>query len=167
MATIQRFEDLLCWQKSRLLVKEVYNALRNCRDKGFTDQIQRASVSVLSNIAEGFESGTKDELLNYLYIAKASAGEVRAQTYVGFDVGYLNIQTFKYINGLAEECSKLLNSFIVKVKQGGMGGLQRKAETMQDAFTEDLRAQGYVMTINGLKKRDVATQLGLKTFELK
>ena len=69
MATVQRFEDLVCWQKSRLLVKEVYQAMRGVHDPGFTDQIQRAAVSIMSNIAEGFESGTKQEFINYLYIA--------------------------------------------------------------------------------------------------
>jgi hypothetical protein len=109
MATIQKFEDLVAWQKARLLTKEVYKAFRDCRDFGFRDQIQRAAVSVMSNIAEGlkanclafngfcrlsyveavkqnpgnrrggdFESGTRPEFLNYLYIAKGSAGEVRA-----------------------------------------------------------------------------------------
>ena len=53
MATVRQFEDLLAWQKARLLVKEIYKAFRDCRDRGFTDQIQRASVSVMSNIAEG------------------------------------------------------------------------------------------------------------------
>src|SRR3989338_11584690 len=130
MATVQKFEDLICWQRSRELVREVYKALANCRDNGFRDQIQRAAVSVMSNIAEGFESGTKQEFLNYLYIAKASAGEVRAQTYVGYDVGYLNIETFrlqvpiptlsaKRLNSLAEECSRLIASFSKKLKAGG------------------------------------------------
>src|SRR3989338_10180221 len=106
MATIQRFEDLVMFKKARDLTKEVYKALSSCRDGGFRDQIQRASVSVLSNIAEGFESGTKQEFLNYLYIAKASAGEVRAQTYAASDIGYINIETFKYLKGLVLECSR-------------------------------------------------------------
>lgn len=91
MTTVRRFEDLLIFQKARELSHEVYKALFNCKDHGFRDQIQRAAVSVPSNIAEGFESGTRTEFLHYLFIAKASAGEVRAQTYVGYDVGYLNI----------------------------------------------------------------------------
>ena len=74
MATIQRFEDLLAWQKARELTREVYKAFCNCRDYGFRDQIQPASVSVMSNIAEGFERGTKQEFLNYLFIAKGCAG---------------------------------------------------------------------------------------------
>ena len=79
MATIEKFEDLICWKKSRELAKGVYGAFKNCNDYGFRDQIQRAAVSVVSNIAEGFERGTKQEFINYLYIAKGSAGEVRAQ----------------------------------------------------------------------------------------
>jgi four helix bundle protein len=95
MATVQRFEDLLAWQKARVLTREIYKSLRVCRDYGFTDQIQRASISVMSNIAEGFESGTRDSFVNYLYIAKGSCGEVRAQLYAAYDIGYLNIQIFE------------------------------------------------------------------------
>src|SRR3989344_1267498 len=122
MSTVKRFEELMMFKKARELTREVYKALSTCRDDGFRDQIQRASVSVLSNIAEGFESGTKQEFLNYLYIAKASAGEVRAQTYVGYDVGYLNIETFKHLNNLAEQCSRLIASFTAKLKTGGLLG---------------------------------------------
>ncbi len=138
MATVERFEDLLCFKKSRELTREVYKAVGTCRDMGFRDQIQRASVSVLSNIAEGFESGTKQEFINYLYIAKGSAGEVRAQLYAALDVGYLNIETFKHLKGLAEECSRLLNSFIVKVKQSDFRGLQYKKEKKEDTFLKEL-----------------------------
>lgn len=138
MATIQRFEDLVAWQKARLLVKEVYRAFRSVRDPGFTDQIQRAAVSVLSNIAEGFESGTKQEFLNYLYIAKGSAGEVRAQLYAAGDIGYLNIETFKYLKGLAEDCSRLVASFIEKLKLGGQMGLQNKRAEKSDRLEEVL-----------------------------
>ena len=96
MATIQTFEDLVCWQKARLLTREVYKYLNieKIKDRGLCDQIQRASVSIMSNIAEGFERGTKPEFLNYLFIAKGSAGEVRAQLYVALDAGYLNVETF-------------------------------------------------------------------------
>lgn len=76
MATIQKFEDLICWQRARELTRVVYREFKDCRDYGFTDQIQRASVSVMSNIAEGFERGTRQEFINYLFIAKGSAGEV-------------------------------------------------------------------------------------------
>lgn len=126
MTTIQRFEDLVCWQRARELVSGVYKAFSDCRDRGFTDQIQRASVSVMSNIAEGFESGTRAEFVNYLYIAKASCGEVRAQLYAAHDIGYLNIEIFKDLKNKAEETSKLLSSFITAVKSSEFGGLQKK-----------------------------------------
>ncbi len=136
MATIEKFEDLICWQKARLLTKEIYRHLNIQKfknlsiapDYGFCDQIQRASVSIMSNIAEGFERGTKQEFLNYLFIAKGSAGEVRAQLYVALDADYLNIETFKYLNSLATECSRLLSSFIAKVKISEVKGLQYKKE---------------------------------------
>lgn len=128
MATVQRFEDLVCWQKARQLVREVYKAFRDCRDYGFKDQIQRAAVSVMSNIAEGFESGTRQEFLNYLYIAKGSAGEVRAQLYAAHDIGYLNIEIFKYLNSLAVECSRLIASFVSALKASQFAGTQYKRE---------------------------------------
>lgn len=146
MATVQRFEDILAWQKARMLTKEVYSALKTCTDHGFTDQIQRASVSVMSNIAEGFESGTRDMCVNYLYIAKGSCGEVRAQLYVAHDVGYIHAETFKSLKGKAEECSKLLSAFIAGVKRSPHAGLQRKGEKthqQQDAenFDREIREQ--------------------------
>ena len=84
MSTIKQFEELIVWQKARLLTKEIYKTFKNLkfRDAGLCDQIQRASVSIMSNIAEGFERGTKQEFLNYLYIAKGSAGEVRVSNSV-------------------------------------------------------------------------------------
>lgn len=161
MATISRFEDLLAFQKSRELVKMVYKEFTLCRDNGFKDQIQRAGASVLSNIAEGFESGTRERFLNYLHIAKASAGEVRAQLYVASDVGYLNIETFKYLKGLVEECSKLIASFIGKVKMGSMPGIQRKhgEDKAEVFFAELLEKSGSVRLPNGqvVKKSSLNT----------
>ena len=128
MATISKFEDLICFSKARDLTKSIYKEFKDCKDFGFKDQIQRAAVSVMSNISEGFESGTRQEFLNYLYIAKGSAGEVRAQIYAAYDIEYLNAETFKYLKGLAEECSKLISSFIFKLKSGGQQGIQYKQE---------------------------------------
>ena len=75
MSSVKRFEDLVCWQKARELVKAIYNLTRKpsfSRDLSLKDQIQRAGVSIMSNLAEGFERGTKDEFLYFLYIAKGS-----------------------------------------------------------------------------------------------
>ncbi|MBU6321492.1 MAG: four helix bundle protein [Patescibacteria group bacterium] len=149
MATVERFEDLVMFKKARELASEVYWALGSCKDYGFRDQIQRASVSVVSNIAEGFESGSKQEFLNYLYIAKASAGEVRAQLYVAHDIGYLNIQTFKYLKENAESCSRLIASFIRRLKAGGKPGLQFKREPRHDIAAQMLAEAGLVRLPNG------------------
>ena len=111
------------------------------KDYGFKDQITRVSVSVLSNIAEGFERRTKSEFLNYLYIAKGSAGEVRAQLYVALDTGYLNLEEFKYLNSLASECSRLIQSFAEKVKKGASAGTQFKKIERDDPMKEILRTQ--------------------------
>ena len=136
MATIQKFEDLLCWQKSRQLAKEVYSVMKYCNDYGFRDQIQRAAVSVVSNIAEGFERGTRQEFINYLYIAKGSAGEVRAQLYIALDIGYLNVEIFKNLNNLVQECSRLIQSFTEKVKMSSMAGSQFKVLQKSDDAKE-------------------------------
>jgi four helix bundle protein len=75
MATIERFEDMKVWQKARELVHEIYSVTKNgdfSRDFGLRDQIRRASVSILSNIAEGFERGGNKEFIHFLYIAKGS-----------------------------------------------------------------------------------------------
>lgn len=133
MATIEKFEDLICWQRARELTKEIYKAFEGCRDFGFKDQIQRAAVSVMSNIAEGFERGTRQEFLNYLFIAKGSAGEVRSQLYAALDSGYFNIEKFKYLNNLATECSRLIQSFSQKVKGSSRRGLQFKIVKKPDS----------------------------------
>ena len=141
MATISKFEDLICFGKARELTKSIYKEFKDCKDYGFKDQITRASVSVLSNIAEGFERGTKSEFVNYLYIAKGSAGEVRAQLYVALDAGYLNLETFKYLNNLASECSRLIQSFAEKVKKGAPAGTQFKRLEKDDPMKEILRTK--------------------------
>lgn len=146
MATVQRFEDLMCWKRARELTREVYKAFGTCRDRGFKDQIQRAAVSVMSNIAEGFESGTKQEFLNYLFIAKGSAGEVRAQLFAAYDIGYLDLETFKYLSGLAEECSKLIANFIKGLKGSKFQGLQYKhvpkVDPLRAWVEEEIKKQG-------------------------
>ena len=141
MATIVRFEDLVCWQRAREMTKAIYQTFKDCRDYGFKDQIQRAAVSVMSNIAEGFERGTSQEFLNYLFIAKGSAGEVRCQLYVALDAGFLKMETFNDLKMLIEECSRLLQSFIVKVKTGANRGLQYKHIPKEDTWSKEILRQ--------------------------
>lgn len=146
MATVRQFEDLLVWRKARELTREIYRALGRSNDRGFADQIQRAAVSVVSNIAEGFESGTRQEFVNYLYIAKGSCGEVRAQLYIAHDVGYLETLKFKDLKERAEEVSRLLSGFIKGVKSSPHQGLQRKreftkSEREEEAFREEIKRE--------------------------
>ncbi len=93
MATAKRFEDLRVWQNARVLVVEVYRAFgrgtAGWRDLGFRDQIQRASLSIMNNIAEGFERGSDADFARFLHVAKGSCGEVRSMLYAAEDLRYL------------------------------------------------------------------------------
>jgi len=129
MATIKRFEDLYSWQKAREMTKYIYTLTRKSefyRDRGLTNQIQRSAVSVMANQAEGFSRGTKQELINYFYIAKASAGEVQSHLYIASDLQYIDISEFQNAYNLAGECQKLIEVFVQKVKQGANRGIQYK-----------------------------------------
>ncbi len=86
----ERFEDLRVWQESRALVREVYLGFSRCGDLSFRDQIQRAALSVMNNIAEGFERHTKKDFAHFLDVAKGSAGEVRSMSYAAEDLLFLS-----------------------------------------------------------------------------
>ena len=105
--TINNFEELNIWQNARELVKMIYGFTRQekfTKDYALIGQITRASVSIMSNIAEGFERGSNKEFIQFLYIAKGSCGEVRSQIYVAFDQRYISENDFLKAK---EECSKL------------------------------------------------------------
>ena len=115
MATIERFEDIQSWQKGRDLCKMVYaitNKDRFSRDWGLRDQMRRAALSIVSNIAEGFESQNNRTFVRYLYVAKASCGEVRSQAYVALDQDYASQTEFDAIYATATETSRLIAGFI-------------------------------------------------------
>jgi len=113
--TIKKFEDLIVWQKSGKMTLEIYDNFRNCRDFGFRDQIQRASVSIMNNIAEGFERKGNKEFKRFLYIAKGSCGEVRSMIYLAYKLSYLSLDEFKKISSYSNEITKMLGSFIKKL----------------------------------------------------
>ena len=94
---IDGFEDIDSWKEARSLVSEVYLALQSCRDFGFKDQIQRASVSIMSNIAEGFDRGSNKEFIQFLIIARGSTSEVKSLAYAALDLGYFDDYTFAKI----------------------------------------------------------------------
>lgn len=115
MPTITRFEEIDAWITARELTRMIY-ALTDqgnfAKDFGLKTQIQRASVSVMSNIAEGFESRTQAKFLDYLGHAKASAGEVRCQSYIAMDLSYLNQEQFKQVFDLADKASRQIYRFM-------------------------------------------------------
>ena len=116
MTGIARFEDIQAWQTARELTNMVYALTSQDgfnRDFALRDQIRRAAVSVMSNIAEGFESRTDTQFINFLGIARASAGEARAQLYIAFDQKYITEEQFRESLMLGEKCARQIAKFIV------------------------------------------------------
>ena len=108
---VERFEDLIAWQKARVLTRDVYKvtaAGEFSRDYGLKDQIRRAAVSIMSNIAEGFERGRPSEFHQFLSVAKASCAELRAQLYVALDAGYVTDELFNELMLEAAEDGRII-----------------------------------------------------------
>lgn len=125
MATYSSFEDLPVWKSAKDLALLIYRTTIKgamSKDYGLRDQLQRAAVSVSSNIAEGFERGSKQEFIQFLYIAKGSCGELRSQLYIAKDAGYLTEVDFKELSIAAREVSKQLNGFIEYLKDTKIKG---------------------------------------------
>lgn len=115
MRKFSSFEEIISWQKARLLNKKIYLITENDsfkRDFDLARQLRRCSVSISSNIAEGFERNTDKEFIQFLYIAKGSAGEVRSQLYLAFDLNYISNEVFNELVGEVSEISKLISGFI-------------------------------------------------------
>lgn len=120
MARIERFEEIEAWRLARRATNRVYDITCTepfCRDYALVNQIRRASVSVMSNIAEGFEREGNKEFLQFLAIAKGSCGEVRSQLYIAADRNYIDTGTFEEIAKLLIETSKTISGFM-KYLQG-------------------------------------------------
>jgi four helix bundle protein len=125
MGVIKRFEDIDAWKKARELNRTVYRITRAdafARDFALRDQIRRASISVMSNIAEGFERDGNAEFRQFLYIAKGSAGEVRSQLYAALDAEYIDEPTFDRLTALALDASRLIAGFIHYLEQSDLSG---------------------------------------------
>ena len=129
MATISKFEDIEAWQLAREMTKVIY-AISNegefARDFGLRDQIRRASVSIMSNIAEGFERGGDKEFFQFVSLAKGSSGEVRAQLYVALDAGYIDQQTFSRLSGMAAQINRMLAGFMKYLRSSELKGSKYK-----------------------------------------
>ena len=115
MGKFKSFEEINSWQKARQFNKRVYEITDNQnfkRDFDLVKQIRRASISISSNIAEGFERNTDREFIHFLYIAKASAGEVRSQLYLALDLNYIEKVEFEELFKNVSDISKLISGFI-------------------------------------------------------
>ncbi|MFL9845872.1 four helix bundle protein [Flavobacterium rhizosphaerae] len=125
MATIQRFEDLEIWKEARRLATEIHNlsidTLLN-NDFGLKNQIKRSSVSIMDNIAEGFERDGNLEFRQFLSIAKGSAGETRSQLYRLLDCGYISAENFEVLKNDYEKLSGKINNFIVYLNKKDFKG---------------------------------------------
>lgn len=113
---IEKFEDIVAWQKSKDMTLSIYNYLKDCRDYSFKDQLQRASVSVMNNIAEGYEKRSDKDFRRYLLVAKASCAEVRSMLYLAKELHYLSESQAVTTQVLTVDVSKLLFNFIKRLE---------------------------------------------------
>ena len=129
MGKIQKFEDILAWQKARELTREVYAHSKTgafAKDFGLKDQIQRASVSIMGNVAEGYDRGGDKEFIQFLSVSKCSCGEVKSHLYVALDHQYINPIQFNQLYNSADEVGRLLGGFMAYLKQSDMRGRKFK-----------------------------------------
>ena len=125
MASLNRFEELEAWQKARELTQAIYRVAtsdRFAKDFGLRDQICRAAVAVMSNVAEGFERGGNAEFIHFLAIARGSAGEVESQLYVALDQGYLTQERFAELYKLTGSTKRLIGGLVKYLKSSGLKG---------------------------------------------
>ena len=132
MGTIKRFEDIKAWQKARILANECYkisNKGEFDRDFGLKNQIRNSSGSAMDNIAEGFERDGKKEFVQFLSVAKGSAGEVRSQLYRVLDRNYIDQTKFEELYNLCIEVSKMISGFMDYLRNSDLKGTKYKELT--------------------------------------
>ena len=130
MPTFTRFEDMEAWRQARVLCGEIYRVSGKgsfAKDFGLRDQIRRASVSIMSNIAEGFERSGTGEFIQFLAIAKGSAGEMRSQLYIAFDQSYLDREDFARLSTSASDTAKIIAGLMSYLRKAGVKGTKYKS----------------------------------------
>lgn len=108
----EKFEDIIVWQKSKSLTTSLYKIFESKKDFNFKNQILRAAISTMNNIAEGFERKSNNEFKHYLFMAKGSAGEIRSMLNLGFELQYLTEEEFQNFKIESETISKMLSALI-------------------------------------------------------
>ena len=134
MATFKSFEEIGAWQEARKLTREIYTVSKQVgfsSDFGLRDQIRRASVSVLSNIAEGYERSGTGEFIRFLSMAKGSAGEVRAQLYVALDQGYISEEGSKELSSLTTRIGRMLSGLMSYLQNTALRGTRYKRSAIR------------------------------------
>ena len=125
MASIEKFEDIEAWKLGRRATNLVYDATfgeKFSRDFALVNQIRRASISILSNIAEGFERQGNKEFLQFVAVAKGSCGEVRSQLYIALDRNYIDQSTFEAISKVLVETSRTISGFMKYLQSAELRG---------------------------------------------
>ncbi|MCC6616610.1 MAG: four helix bundle protein [Anaerolineae bacterium] len=120
MAKVQSFEELIAWQKARDLARRIYGITtqgRFARDFGLSRQMQRSAVSIMSNIAEGYDRGSLGDYFRFLSIAKGSCAELRSQIYVAYDIGYLTAAEFQQLRDDTIELSRIIGGLRASVQR--------------------------------------------------
>ena len=120
MNKVSKFEDLIAWQKARELTKVIYSISKNglfAKDFGLSNQIQRAAVSTMSNLAEGFDRGGRADFHRFIVTAKGSCAEVRSQLYIAFDNKYIDEFEFKSILAQVDEVSRIIGGLRTAVAE--------------------------------------------------
>jgi four helix bundle protein len=123
--TVRYFEELEIWKDARRLTRDIYRLTRNSKfrkDFSLREQMRRAAVSIMSNIAEGFERGGNQEFMQFLYIAKGSCGELRSQIYVALDQGYLEQLKAEDLIESLKRSSIMISNLINYIRRSGMRG---------------------------------------------
>lgn len=114
---IQKFEDIIAWQKAQDLAVDVYSEFRNLKDYGFRDQICRASVSVSNNIAEGFDRNSDADFARFLYFAIASCSEVRSMLYLSARLEYISEDKKSDLLSKSEEVSRIIRGLLKSINK--------------------------------------------------
>src|SRR5215469_4464653 len=129
MSKITKFEDIVAWQKARELTRKVYSHTKVgpfAKDFGLRDQVQRASVSIMGNVAEGFEREGDKEFVQFLSFSKGSCGEVKSHLYVALDQQYITQTQFANLYNEADEVGRLLAGFMGYLRQSSLRGRKFK-----------------------------------------
>ena len=135
---VKNFEELEIWKEARRLTQEIYQLTRDSRfsrDFGLSSQIQRAAISIMSNIAEGFERGGNPEFIQFLYVAKGSCGEVRSQVYVALDQEYVDQKAADSLLTILKRLSVMIKHLIDHLKRSGMRG-PKYGDSTRSSYSE-------------------------------